>query len=73
MKIEKQNIFSSNNGELEITIVPSFNQYFYATNKKYYKKSISPIIQKIKKCKSAKILTLDGTIIGNEDLLECVL
>ena len=73
MKIEKQNIFSSDNGEIEITIVPSFNQYFYATNKKYYKKSISPIIQKIKKCKSAKILTLDGTIIGNEDLLECVL
>ena len=73
MKIEKQNIFPSGNGEIEITIVPSFNQYFYATHKNHYRKSISPIIQKIKNYKSAKILTLDGTIIGNEDLLECVL
>ncbi len=43
--------------------------YFYATEKKYYKKSISPIIEKIKDSVAAKIVTLDGTIIGNESIL----
>ena len=36
---------------------------------KYYKKSISPIIEKIKDSAIAKIVTLDGTIIGNESIL----
>jgi len=65
IKANKQQIFSSTSGEIEITIVPSFNKYFYATHKKQYKKSISPILEKIKKVKSAKIITLDGTIIGS--------
>ena len=38
--------------------------------KRYYKKSISPIIEKIKETSVAKIVTLDGTIIGNESILE---
>ena len=37
--------------------------------KKYYKKSISPIVEKIKDSAIAKIVTLDGTIIGNESIL----
>ena len=73
MKTEKQKIFPSTSGEIEITVIPSFNRYFYATHKKYYKKSISPIIEKIKNVESAKIVTLDGTIIGNESMLENVL
>src|SRR3989304_423822 len=48
IKTEKQNIFPSTSGELEIIVVPSFNKYFYATHKKHYKKSISPILEKIK-------------------------
>ncbi len=48
LKTDKEYIFPSESGEIEITIVPSFNKYFYATNKKKYKKSISPIIEKIK-------------------------
>ena len=68
IKSKKQNIFPSKTGELEITIMPSFNKYFYATHKAFYKKSISPIIDKIEVVE-AKILTLDGTIIGNESLL----
>ena len=56
-------------GKINITIVPSFNPYFYATEKRYYKKSISPIIEKIKDSVAAKIVTLDGTIIGNESIL----
>jgi len=73
IKTEKQKIFSSSSGEIEITIVPSFNKYFYATHKKKYKKSISPIIEKIKKKSSAKIVTLDGAVIGNESMISNVL
>ena len=68
IKCKKQKIFHSKSGELEVIILPSFNRYFYATQKKFYKKSISPIIEKINTTK-AKIITLDGTIIGDEKLL----
>ena len=73
IKTDKSKIFPSTRGELNITIVPSFNPYFYATEKKYYKKSISPIVEKIKDSTMAKILTLDGTIIGNESIIKQVL
>ena len=73
LKTEKQNVFPNKRGEIEITIVPSFNRYFYAAHKKKYKKSISPIIEKIKNVSSAKIITLDGTIIGNESIIEQVI
>lgn len=73
IKTEKQQIFPSVSGEIEIIVVPSFNKYFYATEKKYYKKSISPILEKIKKYSSAKIVTLDGTIIGNESIINQIL
>ena len=69
IKTNKSEIFSSTKGKIKITIVPSFNPYFYATEKRYYKKSISPIIEKIKDSVTAKIVTLDGTIIGNESIL----
>ena len=73
IKTNKENIFPSESGEIEITIVPSFNNYLFATNKKKYKKSISPIIEKIKQVSSARIVTLDGAIIGDETILDQVL
>jgi len=73
IKTPKQMIFPSSSGEIEVTIIPSFNKYFYATHKKKYKKSISPIIEKIKEISSAKIVTLDGAMIGNESLIDQVL
>ena len=73
LKTKKENIFPSQSGEIEITIVPSFNKYFYATSKKKYKRSISPIIEKIKEVSFARIITLDGTIIGDESLLDHVI
>ena len=73
MKVEKSQIFPSTTGEMEIIIVPSFNKYFYATFKKSYRKSISPLINTIKTPKSAKIVTLDGSIIGNESIISNVL
>jgi len=72
IKCDKQKIFPSKSGELELIILPSFNRYFYATQKKFYKKSISPIIEKMD-VMQAKILRLDGTIIGNEELLSAVI
>jgi len=45
IKIEKQRIFPSSSGEIEITIIPSFNKYFYATHKRQYKKSILVTIE----------------------------
>jgi len=73
IKTEKEKIFPNKSGELEIIIIPSFNRYFYATHRKKYKKSISPIIDKIKTVSTAKIVTLDGTIIGNESIIEQVI
>ena len=73
IKTDKENIFPNKTGEIEITIVPSFNKYFYATHRKQYKKSISPIINKINEISKAKIITLDGTIIGNESNINQVI
>jgi len=72
IKCKKHKIFSSKSSELEIIILPSFNRYFYTTQKKFYKKSIAPILEKMDVLQ-AKIVTLDGTIIGNESLLSAVI
>ena len=73
IKVEKNSIFPSSKGDLEIIIMPSFNKYFYATTKRFHKKSISPILERVKKNRVAKIVTLDGSIIGDESLLKNVL
>ena len=73
IKTSKNNIFPSTNGELEIIIIPSFNKYFYATHKRYHKKSISPILERVKEKYSAKIVTLDGSIIGDESVLKTII
>ena len=73
IKADKNKIFPSSKGEIEIIIVPSFNKYFYATAKRYHKKSISPILERIKGQYSAKVVTLDGTIIGDESILENII
>ncbi len=73
IKTEKKNIFPSSRGDLEIIVMPSFNKYFYATHKRYHKKSISPILERIKENHSAKIVTLDGSIIGDESILENII
>ena len=70
LKAKKELIFPSTSGEIEIIVFPSFNPYLYMTHTKKYRKSISPIIQKVKNDTKAKIITLDGTIIGNETILE---
>ena len=73
LKSRKDLIFPSRSGEIQVTVIPSFNPYFYTTQKPHYKKSISPIIEKIKNDSIAKIITLDGAIIGNEAELQDLL
>ena len=73
IKTEKEQIFPNKSGQLEITIIPSFNKYFYATHRKKYKKSISPIIDKIKSVSTARIVTLDGVIIGDESIIDQII
>jgi len=73
IKTKKEKLFPNRKGDINITVVPSFNKYFYATYKRTYKRSISPIIEKVKKASSAKIATLDGSIIGDENLLSQVI
>lgn len=73
IKTEKEKIFPNKTGELEITIIPSFNKYFYATTKRRNKKSTSPIVDRIKTTLAARIITLDGAIIGNESMINQVI
>lgn len=73
IKTDKKKIFPSSKGELEIIIVPTFNKYFYPTVKKYHKKSISPILERVEVGYTAKIVTLDGSIIGDESILKSII
>jgi hypothetical protein len=73
LKTNKENIFPSRKGEIEIVIMPSYNKYFYTTQRRTHKKSISPIMQKIKQTSTAKIITLDGVIIGDESKIDEIL
>jgi uncharacterized protein len=72
IKTQKSQVFPSAKGDLEILVLPSFNKYLYASQKRY-KKSSSPILKSIKDYQSANIVTLDGSIIGNESMIANVL
>lgn len=69
LRAQRDAIFPGRSGEIEITIVPSFNRYFYAEYKRRRKRSISPIIDRVKEVSAARIVTLDGVIIGDESAI----
>lgn len=74
LKANKQNLFSNITGTIDIVVLPSFNKYFYySMQSSHYKKSISPILKKISNVENAMVLTLDGSIVGNESLLEQII
>lgn len=74
LQCDRRIIFPSTSGKLDVTVVPSFNQYIVPVYRHRKKSAISPIISRIlKKEFVAKIITLDGTIIGNEDIIHNVL
>ena len=72
IKTNKDCLFPSMSGLLEITIVPSFNKYFHNVPRKFNRKSNSPILRRTKYL-SAKIVSLDGTIIGDETMINNVI
>lgn len=71
LKVKKRQVFSESDGMLDIVVLPSFNRYLYYTiQSKSYRKSISPIVNKaLQNVERAMVLTLDGSIIGDESLL----
>lgn len=76
LKAQKQDIFASAKNLIEVLLMPSFNKYLYATHRatQYKKKrSISPIMQRITRVESAKIVTLQGSIIGDEHVIHKVM
>ncbi|MFY3740443.1 MAG: hypothetical protein HMLIMOIP_000881 [Candidatus Nitrosomirales archaeon] len=75
LKVNKQQVFSDAKGMLDIIVLPSFNKYFYySIQSKAYRKSISPIVNKaMKKISKAMVLALDGSILGNESLMEQII
>ncbi len=72
IKTNKDCLFPSMSGLLEITIIPSFNKYFRNVSRKFNCKSNSPILRRTKYL-SAKIVSLDGTIIGDETIINNVI
>lgn len=72
LKVKKDAIFPSSKGSLEIVMLPSYNKYAYGNYRMKIKRTNSPILKKIlgkgiiEKC---LIVSIDGTILGNEDLL----
>lgn len=72
IKAKKQALFSES-GTVDIVVVPSFNQYLYASGSKSYRKSISPIISRLTSSPGSVqdciVAALDGSIVGDTELL----
>jgi metallophosphoesterase superfamily enzyme len=76
LKVKKEAIFPSTKGLLDLILLPSFNRYIYSTSKLKNKKANSPILKKILRkeiIEKCLIVSIDGTIIGNENILSDVL
>jgi len=74
MQARKEALFSEE-GLVDIVVVPSFNPHLYATREKYYHKSISPIITRVMEHGVEKciVVTLDGSVVGNATILSHIL
>ncbi|HVX01612.1 MAG TPA: metallophosphoesterase [Nitrososphaera sp.] len=77
---KKEAIFPSEQGPIDIVVVPSFNRYLYSSGERLYhyhrRKSVSPITSRIMDSKAVEkcmVITLDGSIVGDdESVLESV-
>jgi len=74
MQAKKEALFSEE-GTIEVLVLPSFNPSLAATGERYYHKSISPIITRVvqegvQKC---IVATLDGSIVGDATILSHIL
>jgi len=74
LRAKKEALFSQE-GMLDIVVVPSFNPHLFATAEKAYRKSISPIITRVVQQGMEKCLiaTLDGSVVGDADILSRIL
>ena len=75
LQVKKEALFSEQ-GMLDIIIVPSFNKYLYATGKRTYHRSTSPIVSRVIEgdaVQNCMVVTLDGSIVGDASVLSSVL
>jgi hypothetical protein len=74
MQARKEALFPSEEGVVEIVVMPSFNPHLYATGEHYHK-SISPVITRAMQAGVDKciVATLDGSVVGDEGVLPHIL
>lgn len=74
LQARKKALFSEE-GMIEIVVVPSFNPHLYATKEMFYRKSISPIITRVMQHGVDKcvVAMLDGSVVGDATILSHVL
>ncbi len=72
LRVKKDVIFPSRKGTIDVILIPSYNRIFSNHTKLPRQGQISPIISRIIKKNAVErclILSMDGTILGNEELL----
>lgn len=75
-RVKRQDVFPSASGGMDLLLVPSFNRYLYAERGRRgggTRGSTSPIIRRITGFESARVVTLDGSIIGDAGALDRVI
>jgi hypothetical protein len=73
MQAKKSALFSEE-GVIEVVVVPSFNPHLYATGVRY-RRSISPLVTRVMEAGVEKciVATLDGSVVGDADVLPNIL
>ena len=74
LQVRKEALFSSGEGLVEVVVIPSFNRHLYASGEHYHR-SISPIITRVMRggVEKCVVATLDGSVVGNADVLPNIL
>lgn len=75
LQVRKESLFAES-GTLDVVVVPSFNRYLYTEERKYNKRSTSPIMSRIVESNAIEkcmVVRLDGSIVGDMSELPSVL
>ena len=73
LRVRTDAIFPSKKGSIDVIIMPSYNRFIVNQSKVGRQGHISPLVDRILKKKAVErclILSMDGAILGNEDLLD---
>lgn len=73
MRVPRETVFPSRSGTIQVTVTPAFNRHLRANGRRRRARSTSPIIERIRKRASARIVTLDGAIVGDASMLGAIL